>query len=653
MHRSCRILLNAGVAAILGTIVTLAAGLRADNVELSVDGAKAGPAISPYIYGQFIEHLGRCIHDGIWAEKLIDRKFLLEPGKKWETVSPKGADVSVMHDAAGAYAGGHCMAVWVKDAKQGRCGIRQGGIGLVRGKQYVGYAILAHVGRATPVEVRIAWGPAGEDGKSVILDRVGGTYDKYGFRFTSAATTDSASLSVTLSRPGYLWIGGLSLMPADHIHGMRSDTLALLKQLRATIMRWPGGNFVSGYDWKDGIGDRDRRGPRWERAWNDVEDNDFGIDEFMAFCREVNIEPLVVVNTGLGSVELAAEEVEYINGSSASRWGGERGKNGHPQPYGVKWWGIGNEMFGVWQLGNVSVQQYVLRHNAFVGAMRKIDPGIRVVAVGAPGKWNDAFLAGSAGQIDLLSGHFYAERKMRLPFSAADARKFDDQFVGYSACVLDGVRNIVSDMRKRIGKDAQIDRVRLCIDEWGIVRDWKPAPDACGVGAYEHYYCLGDAIAVARGLHELLRSAELVQVAAWPQTVNVIGAIKTTRNDAVMDPVGHVLALYGAEFHGRLVPLEVPTNALLDAVAASDEKRGTLTLGLINFSPRQAISLKLKLSDKAVASATAWRIEGAALGDINMPGKPEAVTVAPLQVAWSPDKVLVLPAHSITVVQLK
>ena len=149
------------------------------------------------------------------------------------------------------------------------------------------------------------------------------------------------------------------------------------------IMRWPGGNFVSGYNWKDGIGDRDRRPPRWDRAWNDVEDNDFGIDEFMVFCRDVNIEPLVVVNTGLGSVELAAEEVEYVNGAPASRWGAERAKNGRARPYGVTWWGIGNEMFGQWQLGNVSVQQYAMRHNAFVSAMRKIDPGIRVVAVGA------------------------------------------------------------------------------------------------------------------------------------------------------------------------------------------------------------------------------------------------------------------------------
>ena len=398
----------------------------------------------------------------------------MEPAKKWQSLSPKGADMKVMHDTAGAYAGDHCMAVWVKDANHGRCGIQQGGIGLLRGKEYVGYAILAHAGAATPVEVRIAWGGGKRRARASFWTKSAIVYGKYGFRFTAGTTTDAASLSVTLSQPGYLWIGTLSLMPADHVHGMRRDTLEPDREAPCAVMRWPGGNFVSGYHWKDGIGDRDRRPPRWDRAWNNVEDNDFGIDEFMVFCREVNIEPLVVVNTGLGSVELAAEEVEYINAAPASRWGAGA-QNGHSRPYGVKWWGIGNEMFGQWQLGNVSVQQYAMRHNAFVKAMRKIDPGIRVVAVGAAGKWNDAFLAGSADYVDLLSGHFYAERKFSLPFSAADAQKYEDRFADYSACVLNGVRDIVTDMRKRIGKDAKIDRIRLCIDEWGIVRDWNPA----------------------------------------------------------------------------------------------------------------------------------------------------------------------------------
>ena len=207
-------------------------------------------------------------------------------------------------------------------------------------------------------------------------------------------------------------------MPADNVHGLRADTLELLRRLNAPIYRWPGGNFVSGYNWKDGIGDRDRRPARWERAWNDVEDNDFGIDEFLDFCREINTEPLIVVNTGLGGFDQAAQEVEYANGPAESRWGGERAHNGHPAPYGVAWWGIGNEMYGNWQLGNVPVERYVLRHNAFVAAMRAVDSRIRVVAVGAGGKWNDLIVPGCAAHADLLSLHHYSERKLRVPLSA-------------------------------------------------------------------------------------------------------------------------------------------------------------------------------------------------------------------------------------------
>ena len=155
------------------------------------------------------------------------------------------------------------------------------------------------------------------------------------------------------------------------------------------------------------------------------------------------------------------------------------------------------------------------------------------------------------------------------------------------------------------------------------------------------------------GLHELLRSADLVQMAAWPQTVNVLGAIKTTRNHAAMDPVGHVFALYAANMRGRLVPLDLPNGVPLDAVAAVGGAHTTLTIGLINYSPRQAVGLELKLPGMAGVSSSIWRINGAGLGDINIPGNPEAVTVTSLGGAWSPDQPLTLPAHSVTVVQLK
>ena len=636
--------------------LSLSMPASAADARLSVELAQPGPAISPYIYSQFIEHLGRCIHDGIWAEKLRDRKFLLDLTNKspWEIVRPAGALFDALPDTAGAYCGDRCMALWLRDAKGAKCGLRQNNLGLVAGKEYIGYAILARVGASTaPVEIRLDWGDNPSGGQSILLDNVGPAYRKIPFRFRAGATTESASLSVLLSQPAYLWLANLSLMPADNVKGMRADTLALVRKLNAPLYRWPGGNFVSGYNWKDGIGDRDRRPPRWERAWNDVEDNDFGADEFMAFCAEIGAEPYVAVNTGLGSVETAADEVEYFTGSAKTRWGAERARNGHARPYAVTWWGAGNEMFGDWQLGNVSADRYALRHNAFVAAMKARNPRIKIIAVGAPGKWNDVMLSHCAANMDLLSGHHYTERKLRVPFSPEDARTYEQNFAAYSGEVAAGVRRIVTDFRNRLGKgDTDLERVRLAIDEWGIVRDWNPAPDAGGIGAFEHYYTLGDMIAAGRALNELLRSADLVQMANWAQTVNVIAAIKTSRNYAVMDPVGHLLALYRAQLRGTLLPAQLEGDVPVDAVAAWDNKTGRLGLALINYSTGQEVALTLRLNGVSSAPAlTAWRINGPNLGAINQPGRPESVTTVRLSEGITLDQPLKLPPHSILVLR--
>jgi alpha-N-arabinofuranosidase len=312
-------------------------------------------------------------------------------------------------------------------------------------------------------------------------------------------------------------------------------------------------------------------------------------------------------------------------------------------------------MYGGWQLGNVPVERYALRHNAFVDAMKAVDPSIKTIAVGNPGKWNDVILPACAGHMDLLSGHHYTERKFRLPMSADDARKYEEDFLAYSGRVTEGLRGIVTDFRGRLGRSAEVDRVRLSIDEWGIVREWNPAPDASGVGAYEHYYCVGDAVAVARAMNEMLRSADVVGLGNWPQTVNVIGAIKTTRNHAAMDPVGHVLALYRARVNGVLAPISVSAGATVDAVAGLDANAGAVGVALVNFSPNQGASVTLSVKGlaKAPSSSTAWRINGPSLTATNIPGQPEAVTTTQLPEPIALDKPIALPAHSITVLEIR
>jgi len=166
---------------------------------------------------------------------LLDRKFLLEPGKAWQAFGPEGADFDAAHDTAGAYCGDHCLALWGRDPRGGPCGIRQGDLGLIEGRDYVGYAVLCRVADPCPVTVRLAWGDEESAGQSVVLRQVGTSYERFAFRFRAGATTKSASLSLSVSQRGYLWIGCLSLMPADNVDGMRADTLELVKRLNSLI----------------------------------------------------------------------------------------------------------------------------------------------------------------------------------------------------------------------------------------------------------------------------------------------------------------------------------------------------------------------------------------------------------------------------------
>jgi alpha-N-arabinofuranosidase len=230
-------------------------------------------------------------------------------------------------------------------------------------------------------------------------------------------------------------------MPADNVSGFRADMIRMLKEQGIEIARWPGGNFVSAYDWRDGIGDADKRPPRRELARHSLESNDMGIDDFMTFCRLVGAAPYIAVDSGRGDDHSAAEEVEYVNGPATSRLGQMRAANGHPAPYGVKIWGIGNEMYGPWQWGYMPNNYYAEKHTLIVRAMRKVDPTIKVIASGAtpeemswtyienrqfnsfPGRetvsdkvpyafgskydWTGGLLANSADYIDYLGEHFY------------------------------------------------------------------------------------------------------------------------------------------------------------------------------------------------------------------------------------------------------
>ena len=580
-------------------------------IDVTIDATKAGPPINRFIYGQFIEHLGRCIYGGIWAEMLEDRKFYFPirdeyrpyrdlvdtdfpvvGASPWEGVGPPG---SVTMSAEGPFVGEHTPRVAAGS------GIRQNDLGLVAGKKYVGYLWLRAPEGIANVTISLTWGEGADARQSVTLPIDGAEFAQYPLEFTSGGDSREGRFTIEVANAPCL-IGAASLMPVDNVHGFRADTLALLKQLGATMYRWPGGNFVSGYDWRDGIGPRDRRPPRRNPAWTGVEHNDVGIDEFIDFCCEVGAEPMITVNTGLGDDYSAAQEVEYANGSPETIGGSWRVRNGHAEPYGVTYWCVGNEMFGNWQLGHMKLEHYTQKHNRVANAMLKADPSLKLVAVGDykndPSSWSEGMLRECHDKMDYISEHFY---KGRTPWG----KQPPGDVTAHVGLLKQEIRNKAEGHRtlqKKLG--LLPDRlIPIAMDEWNY---WHKEYVYGELGCV---YELRDALGVAAALHEYFRNSDIIHMAHYAQTVNVIGCVKTTKTAAFFDTTALPLLVYRREF-GAL-PLAVTgedASGAIDVAAAKTEDGRALTIGVVN-SQAKPQSIRLAVEGAILGSkATVWRI---------------------------------------------
>lgn len=608
---------------------------------LVIHAGETGEPMSPLIYGQFIEHLGRCIYGGIWAEMLEDRKFhhpvtakyqpyrSLQNSKfpvvgasPWEII---GDPESVRMETAAPFVGRHTP--WIGSDS----GLRQRDLGVDQGKTYVGYAWLkAATTTPTEVEVSLVWGPHPKDRHSRRLEIAGDHYQRFPFEVQAGATTDQAMLEVrTLKGPVFL--GTLSLMPGDHVEGMRADTLRLLRELNAPIYRWPGGNFVSGYDWRDGIGDRDRRPPRTNPAWTGVEHNDFGMHEFIRFCELLQTEPMITVNTGFGDAHSAAAQLEYANGSPDSHWGRRRAAHGSPKPFGVRHWGIGNEMWGDWQLGYMRLEHYILKHNWVVDTMRQVDPTLIATASGQAGPWSLGLLRQCSQHMDFIAEHFYCQEK---PDLAAHVRQIPDHIQSKA----DFHRQARREVPGLPGKN-----IRVAMTEWNY---WYGPHEFGELGTR---YFLKDALGIAAGLHEYARQSDIIASAFYAQTVNVIGAIKTSRRNAAFETTGLVLKLYRDHF--GLHPVRTQSAGPLDVQAAWSHDRQHLTVGIVNPT-LEPVTLPLAVhGTRLTGSGRRWQIAGSDPMAHNDPDLPPRVVIEESRVAQLTDQITV-PACSVTVLEL-
>jgi alpha-N-arabinofuranosidase len=678
-------------------LVSGVAGMRAADssprrIEVAVDAGRTGEPISPYIYGQFIEHIGDLINRSLWAEMLDDRKFYYPISSKpsdrkpvrgrvanlWRPIGP---DESVVMDTQAPYVGDHTPLV--KLAGDAPRGIQQAGLALRKGKAYTGRVVLAG-DPAAKVTVSLVWGPGPADRQVVPISGLGKSYSKFPLKFTAGGDSDNGRIEIAGTGRGSFHIGAVSLMPADNIRGFRRDTTSLLRELRSGMWRWPGGNFLSAHEWREAIGDPDKRPPRWDPVWSAVQPNDVGTDEFMTLMELLGVDPFISVNAGFGDAWSAAQLVEYANGAATTPMGRLRAANGHPAPYNIKWWGIGNEMYGSWQFGHMALSQYVIKHNLFAKAMRKVDPKITLLATGAtpeemaiyglalpivgklipdfgsPGDWDFGLFTHCFDNIDVMSEHFYSYAGQRFdhasgirpgPFNRMNYMvKVDEPLVEWARRPANRVRNKVEAYEEYFQRIPALKtrRIPMAIDEWAYT------------GAGNN---LRGALANAMVLQEMFRHTDLIKMAGHTMGTS---SIDYNATEAALNTTGLLFKLYRDHF--GTVPVQVDGNSPVpaplypvgadqprvnagsptypvDVVAALTSDGKSLTLAIINAneSPQE-----LDLSFKGITlngKGRMWRMSGdnlnAATGlgrnevritEAPVSGTIKALTVAPISI---------------------
>ncbi|MCX6027908.1 MAG: alpha-N-arabinofuranosidase [Chloroflexi bacterium] len=390
--------------------------------------------------------------------------------------------------------------------------------------------------------------------------------------------------------------------------GFRSDVLAALRRLDMTAMRYPGGNFASGYRWLDGIGPRDRRPTVRELAWQSREPNRFGTDEYIRLCRIMGWTPMITVNLGTGTPEEARNWVEYCNCPPGTRYADLRAAGGHPEPHGIKLWCLGNEMDGPWQLGHVPADQYAIRAQQAAKMMKDVDRTIELVACGSCTtglptymEWDRQVLEHISDLADYVSLHRYVgNRDHDTADYLAVTNSIDRQIEE-----MDAACRFVQARRRRVK------RTYLCFDEWNV---WYKNHQTDGEGQFaphliEEVYNLEDALVAAGFLNSFIRHADVVKIANIAQIVNVIAPLLTRGDELLIQSIFYAFEMFSRRRNGiSLRPIvDGPTYegktqgraAFVDASAILDA--GRLHVFATNRSLDAAAPLCVTLADRTIA----------------------------------------------------
>lgn len=396
--------------------------------------------------------------------------------------------------------------------------------------------------------------------------------------------------------------------PTADTNGFRQDVLELIRKLNVPIIRYPGGNFVSGYDWKDGVGPVSERPRRLDLAWRTVEPNLFGMNEFTTWAKAAGAEVMWAINLGTQGVEDARQIIEYTNHPGGTYWSDLRIKHGFEQPHRIKTWCLGNEMDGPWQIGQKTADEYGRVAAESAKAMRWVDPDIELVACGSSflgmptfAQWEATVLEHTYEHVDYLSLHqYYGNAEQDTATYLARSLEMD-RFIDSVTAICDYVK-----AKKRSKKT-----MKLSFDEWNVwfhtlesdkeIQPWQTAP-----AQLEDIYTMEDALVVGCMIISLLKHSDRVRMACLAQLVNVIAPIMTETGGAAWAQTIYYPFMH-ASLYGRgnaLIPLihspkydtkEITDVPYLEAIAVHNELDNEVTIFAVNRSLTDKLSLQMDL----------------------------------------------------------
>ena len=439
--------------------------------------------------------------------------------------------------------------------------------------------------------------------------------------------------------------------PLSDERGFRKDVLKAIQDLRPAIIRWPGGNFASGYHWEDGIGPQRRARP--ELAWRTVEPNTFGTDEFIEYCRAAECDPYICLNMGNGTMDEAIAWIEYCNHEGGTHYSDLRREHGHDRPHDVTYWGLGNEIWGDFQIGHKSPQDYASQARDWAKVLKRLAPDIKLIACGGTGnapmtRWDLEVLERTAEFIDYTALHYYWGPRDEDPYYTTLAGAYD--FERY----LRAVEGLIEAVRR----DKRIQHpIHISIDEWNVNYHW---------GDHRMRYTLRDALADAIFIHTMQRHCNAVKMGNLAQTVNVIPCIEAGPEGIFLQSIYWPLWL-GANLAGpTLVDCWVecetyevdflPGRSLpyLDAVATLDEAGKRVIVSVVNAHASADIGAGVGIVGAEIAEGVTTHTLSADSPDAhNDFDQPDNVKVLSGQLEGGNPLMCSFPPHSLSVLEFQ